>query len=172
MPNLNNPTILIAILAVTGAAVVLQTLILFALALTARKTARTLDKLGGEVHRLASEVCDSALPTLKTTRDFLERSRVVLDSIAPNIESGAKDFAEIACKVRAQTDTAQSTITEIVDRVRSQAERLDHQLTSALDAVDRASEYVNQAVVGPMRQLSNLLAGVRAGMNSLRGGPR
>lgn len=165
MPNLNNPTILIAILAVTGAAVVLQTLILFALYLTARKAARTLGTAAGELR-------ESALPTLKTTREFLERSRVVLDSIAPNIESGAKDFAEIAGKVRAQTDTAQSTITEIVDRVRSQAERLDHQLTSALDAVDRASEYVNQAVVGPMRQLSNLLAGVRAGMNSLRGGPR
>jgi hypothetical protein len=165
MPLQNESTILLAILAVTGVAVFLQTVILFGLYMTARKAAHT-------VETVAEEFRASAMPVLQSSREVLERSKSVLSNVAPNVESGAKDFAEIAHNLRAQTGEMQGTVTELVEKFRVQTARLDAMLTTSLDTVDRVTESVTQAVSGPARQVSSLLAGFRAAMQSMRGGDR
>lgn len=165
MPLQNESTILLAILAVTAFAVLLQTIILFGLFLAVRKAART-------VETVAEEFRSSALPVLQSSREVLERSRTVLANVAPNVESGAKDFAEIAHNLKAQTGEVQGTVTELVEKFRVQTARLDAMLSSSLDTVDRVTESVTQAVKGPARQVTSLLAGLRAAIDSLRRGDR
>ncbi len=161
MPLQNESTILLAILAVIGLAVFLQTVILFALYLTARKAASTIETLTGEFRA-------SALPVLKSSREVLERSKSVLNNVAPNVESSAKDFAEIAHNLRSQTGEVQTTVTELVEKSRVQIARLDAMLSTSLDTVDRVTESITEAVSGPVRQASSLLAGFRAAMKSFR----
>jgi hypothetical protein len=161
MPSHNDSTILLAILAVTGVAVFLQTVILFALYLAARKAVSAIETV-------SSEFRASALPVLQSSREVLERSKSVLNNVAPNVESGAKDFAEIAHNLRAQTGEVQGSITELIEKFRAQTARLDAMLSTSLDTVDRVTESVAGAVSGPVRQVSSLLAGFRAALKSLR----
>lgn len=158
----NNETILIAILAVTALAVFLQAIILLALYATVRKSARSLENVTHDFH-------DSVMPVLAVSREVLEHSREVLQNIAPNLESGARNFAEIAGIARSQTDSVQSSVAEVVDRFRNQAARLDTQLSTALDSIDQAAVFVQQTVTGPLRQVTSLISGVRAAVDSLRG---
>ena len=67
-----------------------------------------------------------------------------------------------------QTADVQSAANEIIARVRRQASRIDTLMTNVLDAVERAGGFMADAVAKPMRQLSAILASVRAAIESLR----
>jgi hypothetical protein len=61
----------------------------------------------------------------------------------------------------------QST-SEILEKLHRQTKRLDGMLSGALDQVDRAGEYVAEAVSGPVRQISAVLASIKAIVGALR----
>ena len=57
---------------------------------------------------------------------------------------------------------------EILDKVNKQTDRIDQMLSGTLDSVDKASTFVTQTVGKPVRQLSGIVAGVKAMVESLR----
>ena len=57
---------------------------------------------------------------------------------------------------------------EILERIDKQSSRIDTMFSSTLDTVDKASSFVTHTVGKPVRQLSGLLAGVKAAVESLR----
>jgi methyl-accepting chemotaxis protein len=88
--------------------------------------------------------------------------------MTPKIEETTGDLAALAHTLRTQAADVQSAANEIVDRVRRQAGRLDTMLSNVLDAVERASVFMADTVAKPMRQLSAVLASVKAVVESLR----
>lgn len=154
MPKLDNETILLAFVAVTGLAVLLQAFILLAILISVRKAARSIKE---ELEDLRS----AAMPVIYNTRDLFSR-------LAPVIEDTVGDLSEIARGLRVQTEGMQSTATEIVEKVRQQTTRLDAMFTGVLDAIDRAGGFVADAVSKPVRQLSALVASIKAVVESLR----
>jgi uncharacterized protein YoxC len=154
MPKLDNETILLAFVAVTGLAVLLQAFILLAILISVRKAARSIKE---ELEDLRS----AAMPVIYNTRDLFTR-------LAPIVESTVGDLSEIANGLRVQTEEMQSSATEIIEKVRHQATRLDSMFTSVLDAIDRAGGFVAEAVSKPVRQLSALAASIKAIVESLR----
>ena len=143
MPNLDNQTIQLAIVAVTALALLLQTIFLLAILVTVRKTARSLKE---EIEDLRSSV----MPIIYNTRDLLAR-------VTPQVKG-----------MRVQTEDLQSSAREVVERLRAQASRVDAMLSSVLDAVDRTGDFLTEAVNKPVRQISGLLASVKAVVESLR----
>ncbi len=154
MPKLDNETILLAFVAVTGLAVLLQAFILLAILVSVRKAARSIKE---ELEDLRS----AAMPVIYNTRDLFTR-------LAPIVEDTVGDLSEIAHGLRVQTAEMQSSASEIVEKVRQQTTRLDAMFTSVLDAVDRAGGFVAEAVSKPVRQLSALAASIKAIVESLR----
>ena len=154
MRNLDNQTILFAIVAVTALAVLLQAIVLLAIYLAIRKAARSLKK---EVEDMRSSV----MPIVYVTQD-------ILACVAPKIEAAVTDVAAVARGLREQTEVLESSAAEILERVRSQASRLDAMFSGALDAVDRTGSYVAGVVIRPVRQVLGLLAAARAIIESLR----
>jgi uncharacterized protein YoxC len=154
MPNLDNQTIQLVFIAVTALAVLMQAIILLLIYVAVRKTANSVRE---EVEELRSSV----MPILDTTRDLVSR-------VAPRIEEATTDLAEIVYGLRKQTAQMESAATEIVDKVRSQTNRLDKMFTGVLDSVDRAGAFVADAVSKPVRQISGLLASLKAIVESLR----
>jgi uncharacterized protein YoxC len=154
MPNLDNQTIQLIFIAVTALAVLLQAIILLAIFVTVRKAARSVRE---EVEDLRS----SMMPIIDTTRELIARS-------APRVEDAVADLADIAHGLRVQTTQMESSVTDILERVRTQASRVDEMFSSLLDAVDRAGGFVAEAVSGPVRQISGLLASIKAIIESLR----
>jgi uncharacterized protein YoxC len=154
MPNLDSQTIQLVIVAAVAVALLLQTIFLLVILSVARKMARSLKD---EVEDLRSSV----MPVIYNTRDLLTR-------ITPQIESTVEDLAHMAHDMRRQTTDLQASARDVLERVRIQTGRLDSMVSSVLDAVDRASVFVTETVSKPVRQISGLLASVKAIVESLR----
>jgi hypothetical protein len=164
-PPLNHDTLLLVFVAVTALAVVMQAFLLLAILISVRTAARAVQQ---ELETLRKAV----MPVLVTALPILEEAREVLGRIAPRLESAAADLAELAYGLRAQAAEIQSSASEWVERARIQAQRMDAMLTDALDATERAANYVANSVVRPVRKASNLLAGVRAAVESYKNSRR
>jgi hypothetical protein len=75
---------------------------------------------------------------------------------------------EIVRILREKSDELDESVSEILERLHRQSARLDGMLSGALDTVDRAGEYVAEAVSGPVRQISAVLASIKAIVGALR----
>jgi methyl-accepting chemotaxis protein len=157
---MNQETILLAFVVVTGLAILLQTIILLAIFVSMRKTVRA---LRAEVEDLRSSV----LPTVFITRDLVINLRELISRLSPKIENAVDDLTGIAHSLRTQTAELQSSASEVVERLRKQALRLDNMIGSVLDGADRAGGYVVESIGKPVRQLSGLLASVKAFVGAL-----
>jgi methyl-accepting chemotaxis protein len=154
MLKLDNETLLLAFVAVTGLAVVLQAIILLAIYITVRKAARA-------VRDEAEDLRSSIMPVIYNTRELFAR-------VAPQIESAATDLAAITSGLRAQSAEMQSSVMEILERVHRQSNRLDTMFSGVLDAIDRAGGFIAEVINRPLRQISGIMATVKAVVDTLR----
>jgi hypothetical protein len=175
MQKLDHETILLAFAVITGLAMLLQTIMLLAITVAARKAANSL-------REEAENLRTSVMPVIYDTRDlvanaqialtgaqeFVASAQAVLNRISPRIEAATGDLAKIAEALRVQSAEVQSTAVEILDKVRKQGNRLDLMCTDLLDTVDRAGGFVANAVSAPVRQVSRILGTVKAVVESLR----
>lgn len=154
MPVLDNQTIQLVIIAIAALAVVMQAIVLFAIYANLKKATRS---LGEQIDDLRSTVT----PILVNAGEFLTR-------VAPKIEETTTDVAEILHGLRERGAEVEGTAADILGRVQRQTVRLDGMLSGVLDSVDRAGGYVADVVEKPARQLSGILASVKAFVESLR----
>lgn len=149
----NHDILELAFVVVAALALVLQTGILFALYLGVSKSAKAMKV---EIEEMRASV----MPTVERTRDLIER-------VSPKIEQTLADVSEITRSVRAQAVEIESVTKEVAARVRTETGRIDTMFAKALDAVDKAGDFVSRAVSTPVRQLSGILAGIKAVVESL-----
>jgi uncharacterized protein YoxC len=154
MPNFDTQTILLTILGVVALAILAQAILLFAILLVIRKTAR---KLTEQVEELHSEIS----PILHNTRELFHR-------VAPHVENTAADLAAMARSLRSQTADIQNSARDVLERLQKQIARVDAMISTALNGIDRATGFVTEVVAKPVRQASAILASVRAIIDSLR----
>ena len=154
MPNSDTQTIQLALVAAVALLMLVQMIVLLAVFLVIRKAARSMRE---DLEDLRSSIA----PIIYNTRDLLTR-------LTPKIEETTSDLAALTHSLRTQAADVQSAANEIVDRVRRQAGRLDTMLSNVLDAVERAGVFMADTVAKPMRQLSAILASVKAVVESLR----
>jgi methyl-accepting chemotaxis protein len=148
MPKLDHDTLELLLIAVTAVCILFQTILLSATFVAVRKGIKSLTE---NVDDLRS----SAMPVINHTRGFVER-------IAPKVEQTATNVAEMSQTLKERTATVSASATEIAQRVNAQSTRVDAMVSSALDALDNAAGFVAETVSKPVRQLSGLLASVKA----------
>ena len=139
----------------TGAAVILQAGILFAMYLALRKA-------GERVEALASDVQSKVMPTVAQAEAFLSEIRPKLQVITENLQDSTT-------LLREQVQRVDATITDAVDRGRLQIIRADELVTRTLDRVEQTSDMVHQTVISPVRRLSALMQGLSVGLEFLFG---
>jgi uncharacterized protein YoxC len=150
---MDHETIQLVCIAVIAAALVIQTVVLLAVLAGIGKA---LKSIKDEVDEMKALV----VPYVNTTRDLVSR-------LAPKVESTMTDVSELARMLRTQAADAEASVAQVLAAIRSQTTRVDRMLTDTLDAVDKASDFVTKAVGKPVRQLSGLLAGFKAAIESL-----
>ncbi len=161
MQHIDNQTIQLILIAVVVLAMVFQSIILIALFATMRKAAHDASEKMASIHA-------SVIP-------LIDNSRALMERLTPKIDKTSDDLTALAHSLRIQTDDLQNAANEITSRVRVQASRLDAVMSDLLDGVDRASNFMADAVAKPMRQVSAVIASVKAAVESLRSaepGPR
>lgn len=158
MANVNTETLLIWFVGLTGFAVLLQAVVLLALTLAVRKTAKTIEEQMAELR-------ETVTPIANQMREFLER-------VAPKLEAATTDLADIVRGLKAQSAEMQASAMEILERTRRQTSRLDTMMTGVLDTVDRAGAILTDAINVPLRQIAGMAAFARAALEALRSGVR
>jgi phage-related protein len=100
-----------------------------------------------------------------TSRTILQHVEELKSTIIPFVDN-ARGFLE---RVGPKVEDATSDIADIVAGLKAQAAEV---VSSVLNTVDRAAEYVTDVVNRPVRQISGLMASIRAIVESLRGSAR
>lgn len=154
--SIDRDTLLLVFVAVTGLAVLLQALVLFAIFLTLRKTA-------GKLQEQIDELRSSVMPVVTSTQNLLA-------SVGPKVESVAKDLAEISGRLRVQSAEMQITAGEFMAHLQKQSSRIDAMMTDILDTFDRVSRVLTDTVNIPIRQISAIAAFAKAAIGALRSG--
>jgi len=155
--NVNNETLLLIFVACTGAAVLMQALVLLAMLITARKALKLAQE---QIEELRTHV----LPVVQDTKKLLT-------NVGPKIEAVAEDFAALTQGLRSLGIKLEESATDILERVNRQSTRVDMMLTNVLDTVDRAGAVVADVISVPIRQLAGVAAFARAAFGTLRSGP-
>jgi ABC-type transporter Mla subunit MlaD len=154
MSNIDHETIELILIAVTASAVLLQAFVLLAMFLALKKSSRSIIE---QIEDLKSTIT----PLVDNARGLLER-------VGPKLEGTTTDVAEIVRGLKQQAAEAEASVSEILDLVRKQTSRIDEMISGLLNAVDRAGDYVSDVVNRPVRQISGVLASIKAIVESLR----
>jgi methyl-accepting chemotaxis protein len=154
MSHLDPQTAQLIFAGVAALALLLQAIVLLAIFFGIRKAISTL-------REDFEDIRTSVTPFVKDAHDVFTR-------VAPKIEETTADVAALTHTLRAQSEDLKVASTEIIEKARRQATRLDAMATNVLDTADRAATFVNEAVSKPMRQLSGILASIKAVVESLR----
>jgi methyl-accepting chemotaxis protein len=158
---MNHETIEMVCIALGAAALAMQTVVLVAIYIGASKAIK-------QMKQELDEVRKSVMPMVENTREMLGHTREAIVRLTPKLESTVTDFAELAQTLRSQAADIEVAVDQILVRVRNQTSRIDTMFSGTLDAVDKASTFVAETVSKPVRQLSGLLASVKAIVESLR----
>lgn len=161
MPNMDNESILLAFAVVTGLALVFQTIVLVTFFISMRKAAAAIKD---EVDEMRSAI----VPLVYNTRDLCSRLGPKIESTIDKIETTVDDLSEIAHGLRIQTAEVQMATLEIMGRVRRQSDRIDGMFSNALDVVEHAGGFLANVVSKPVRQVTGVVASVKAIVDSLR----
>src|SRR5581483_7449347 len=145
--------LLIAFIAVTAFAVLLQAGILAGMYVAMRKTS-------AKVESLAEEVKTKVLPTAELAHSMMAELR-------PKIETLVDNVSVSTTVLRTQLERLDATLTDIVDRTRLQVIRADEFVTSTMDKLEETREAVQRTVVSPVRHLPGLMHGVTVGLEAL-----
>ena len=143
----------LAFVVIAALALVTQTIILLAIFQGITKAAQSLKV---EIEGIRSSV----MPVVHKTRDLVDR-------LSPKVEQTVTEVGDLVHGLRVHAEELEASLTEILERVRKETGRVDAMFSNTLDALDRAGTYVTQTVSKPVRQLSGLLAGIKAIVESL-----
>ena len=157
---MNHETIELACIALGALALLIQSIVLLAIFLGMGKATK---KMQEEIEDIRSSV----MPVVKDTKELVENARALCIRLSPKVESTVTDVAELTRSFRAQAADVEVSIEEILGKARKQAGRIDSMVSGTLDAVDNAAAFVTETVSKPVRQLSGVLAGIKAAVESL-----
>jgi len=150
-----NSRLLMVFVAMVAIALTVQALALIAMAVGAAKTRK-------RAMEIVEELRGKLTPMMTTTHDMLEHA-------APRVKVITENLAETSHVVRAKAQEFNATATDLNKKTRAQADRVDAMVSSTLDTVSEIGETIQRGVKVPLREVSGIVAGFKAGMDVLVG---
>lgn len=141
--------------ALVAVGVLLQACVLLGMLIAMRASLKRVEKLA----RMAEE---HAIPALTSAKNLL-------DAVSPKLKAAADNVAAASETLRTQSQHVNETMDSLLKKTDAQAERVDEMITGTLNAVADATAAVQRAVNAPIRQVSAVMNGLRAGLDVLRG---
>ena len=99
-------------------------------------------------------------PLVASTTDLVRE-------LSPKVKTITEDVAELSHMVRAQMTDLDSTISEVTSKARSQVNRVNGMVSSTLDTTTDVVSTLERGIRAPIREVSGLVAGLKAGLEVL-----
>jgi hypothetical protein len=108
------------------------------------------------------------------TAPMIAKASMLMDELTPKIHKIGCDVEHISATVREKCDELGETISELNITVsdanlktRAQVQRVNGLVTDALETTEEVSQAVQDGIRKPVRQIAAILAGLRAGLETL-----
>ena len=144
-----------AFIVIAAVAIVIQTIVLSMMAFQAKIALQKFNKMAGDLQAKIDPI--------------LTRTSRILDDSEDRIASIMGDASEMTRVARTQAQKVDRVFTEAIERLRIQVIRADQIVTGALEVIEDTGSKVRRSVWGPIQQVSALLKGFKAGLDTLRG---
>jgi hypothetical protein len=143
---------------VTGAAVVLQAIVLIALFIQLRRTAARVEETVKDLNAKLSPI--------------LSRLQFLVEDVSPRISGIVADAAELTRLARSQAQKVDRVMTETMERLRLQLIHVDQILTGAMEAVEETGSRIRETFWGPVTKASAVIRGIQTGLEFFRAARR
>jgi hypothetical protein len=150
-----NSRLLMIFVAMVAIAMVAQAIALIIMAIGAAKAR----KRGIEI---AEEIRLKMLPIITGTHDMISEN-------APKIKIITENFVETSHVIRSKAQEFDLTASDLNAKTRAQAARVDGMVTSVLNTSADIADTVQRGVKIPLREVSGLINGMKAGLDVLVG---
>jgi ABC-type transporter Mla subunit MlaD len=147
---MNETTLLIAFIAVTSVAIVIQMLMLVGMFFSVRKMSES-------VQALQRRMDEQVTPLVETVRAFVDEN-------APRIQTSIENITDTTALIRAQAIKVDQTISGIAEIASTQAANAGALAARTIHRLDSTASAVQHAVVTPVRRASALLEAVAIGI--------
>ena len=150
--------VLLALTIVIGVGVLAFIAVLIALAVVAMRASKRVKQL---MQQYETSVAPHIGPMVSSARSLVE-------DLSPKIKHIASNLVEVSDTVRGEAQHITVSVSDVVERTHQQAARVDHIVSSTLNGLGHATAAVQEGIAVPIRHLSGVLDGLRAGFSSLR----
>lgn len=151
-----------------AAGVFLAALGLIIQALAAYATYRAVKALQEKVEPVIPRVHE----TLDTTSQMLAQATRTFEETRHHLTEISTKTNEILGLANNQLEAFNEVREDVTHRVRAQAERIELVLDDTLSRFQNVTHTVHRGVMAPAREVSGVMAGIKAGLQSLRRGSR
>ena len=151
--NAGMESLLVLLVALIAVAMVVQAISLLILVLTYRK-------FSSRVEVLLDLASRDVQPVLQSARELLTDGREKFNSISNNL-------LEITGMAKSQVTRLDGMLTDASQQARLQFIRLDQLLTDTIGRMEETGEAVRRTILAPVREISSILAGLRATLDFL-----
>ncbi|HSY71423.1 MAG TPA: hypothetical protein VK798_04245 [Alloacidobacterium sp.] len=114
-----------------------------------------------KVHEVSDQVKQHLVPTIAMTRNLVE-------DISPKVKIITSNLVEASGSLRSQAEHINKTVAGVADMAEAQASRVDEMATAVLDGLTQATAAVQHGITTPLKQVTGVLNGLRAGFDVLR----
>jgi ABC-type transporter Mla subunit MlaD len=150
--------LLLALTIIIGLAVLCFIVVMVMLAGTILQTRKRVHHL---LDHYDKEIAPNIVPMVKSARSLV-------DSLAPKLKHATENLVEVSDILRSETQHITVSLSDMVERTHQQAARVDNIVSSTLNGIGHATAAVQEGIAAPIRHLSGVLDGLRAGFGSLR----
>jgi uncharacterized protein YoxC len=152
-----------------GVAMVWQAVVLAAIYRAGKEAAKAgreaQEKFAPVMRRLDTILADSTAVMTATNK--------ILDDNRTRVAAITAETLAIASSFRSHTDKVGDLIDYAGDRARARITQVDETIDHTVESVEQASDAVRTAVMKPVKEVSGLMAGVKAALNTYaQGGTR
>jgi hypothetical protein len=99
---------------------------------------------------------------------MVNSARSLVEDLTPKVKHIASNLVEVSDILRSEAQHITVSVSDVVERTHQQAARMDHIVSSTLNGIGHATAAVQEGITAPIRHLSGVLEGLRAGLGSLR----
>jgi hypothetical protein len=150
----SSQTLLVVFIAVAAISILMQAGFSVATFFAARKAQK-------KIMNLADDVRLHALPAIMSSRELIQ-------DVTPKLKLITENLTATTATLRAKTDQVGGLVGNVTERAQVQASRVDGMVKGTLDQLTNAVHAIEQGVAVPVRQVSGILNGLRAGMEVMR----
>lgn len=149
---------LLALTIIIGVAVLCFIGVLVVLAGTILKTRKRVHQA---IDHYEKEIAPHLVPMVKSARS-------TVDSLGPKLKHITENMVEVSDILRSETQHITVSLSDVVERTHQQAARVDHIVSSTLNGIGHATAAVQEGLSAPLRHISGVIDGLRAGFGSFR----